>query len=52
MHRLQDLVRLFRMGRSAQDVTRLLKMGRNAVDAYRDALPEAGLLRVPRTRSG
>ncbi len=44
MHRLQELVRLCRMGRSARDVARLLRMGRNIVRAYREAIGGAGLL--------
>lgn len=44
MHRLQDLVRLHRLGHSTREISRLLRMGRNAVRDYRDALKEGNLL--------
>lgn len=46
MHRLQELVRLHRLGtKSAREVARLLKMGRTTEWTYRKALDAAGLLR-------
>ena len=44
MHRLQELVRLHRMGTGSRKVARLLKMGRNQERRYRTALADAGLL--------
>jgi transposase len=47
MHRLQELVRLHRMGTGARRAARLLKMGPNTARAYRKALASAGLLDGP-----
>lgn len=47
MHRLQELVRLHRMGTGAREVARLLAMGPNTERAYRRALGLAGLLEGP-----
>jgi len=44
MHRLQELVRLHRLGRNVRDVAVLLKMGRSTEQKYRKALAQAGLL--------
>lgn len=44
MHRLQELVRLHRLGTSARETARLLTMGRNQERQYRQVLTEAGLL--------
>ena len=44
MDRLQELVRLHRMGTGARKVARLLKMGPNTERDYREALEAAGLL--------
>jgi len=44
MHRLQELVRLHRMGECVRSVARLLKMGPNVERRYRKALEEEGLL--------
>lgn len=44
MHRLQDLVRLHRLGRRARKIARQLKMSPNTERAYRMALDAAGLL--------
>jgi transposase len=44
MHRLQELVRLHRMGTGARAVAKALHMGPNTERAYRRALREAGLL--------
>ncbi len=47
MHRLQELVRLHRMGTEAREVARLLKMGPNTERKYRSALILEGLLDGP-----
>lgn len=44
MHRLQEFVRLCRMGKSSREVCRMLRMGRTAAWRYRKAFVEAGLL--------
>jgi hypothetical protein len=44
MHRLQDLVRLHRLGNGAREVARLLEMSPNTERDYRLALIDAGLL--------
>ena len=44
VHRLQDLVRLHRMGTGAREVARLLRMSPNTERQYRTALEAAGLL--------
>jgi transposase len=44
MHRLQELVRYHRLGRSARDIARLLGMGRDTIRGYAALLGEAGLL--------
>ena len=44
MHRLQELVRLHRMKKSARTIARHLTMGRNTVQSYLGVLREAGLL--------
>lgn len=44
MHRLQELVRLHRMGTTTREIARLLKMSRRTEQAYRNALTAAGLL--------
>jgi transposase len=45
MHRLQELVRLHRLGTGAREVARLLKMSPNTERAYRLALEKAEVLR-------
>lgn len=40
MDRLQELVRLHRMGTGAREVARLLRMGPNTERDYRDALED------------
>ena len=45
MHRLQELVRLHRLGKRVRDVAVLLKMGRSTEQKYRRALESAGLLK-------
>ena len=47
MHRLQELVRLHRLERSARDIARLLRMGRSTIRTYTEALRKAGLLDGP-----
>jgi transposase len=47
MHRLQELVRLHRMGTGAREVARLLVMSPNTERVYRRALGLAGLLDGP-----
>lgn len=44
MHRLQELVRLHRLGTGAREVARLLKMSPNTERTYRQALTKAELL--------
>lgn len=44
MHRLQELVRLHRMGTGAREIARLLEMSPNTERAYRAALAKASLL--------
>ena len=44
MHRLQELVRLHRLGTGVREVARLLRMGPNTERQYRLALAQAGLL--------
>jgi len=45
MHRLQELVRLHRLGKKVREVAQLLKMGRSTEEKYRKALKKAGLLK-------
>lgn len=47
MHRLQELVRLHRLGTGARKAAQMLKMGPNTERAYREALSAAGLLDGP-----
>jgi hypothetical protein len=44
MHRLQELVRLHRLGTGAREVARLLGLGPNTERRYREALLAAGVL--------
>ena len=44
MHRLQELVRLYRLGEGARSIARQLRMSPNTEREYRNALKEAGLL--------
>ena len=44
MHRLQELVRYHRMGRSERQIARLLRMGRNTTRDYLAAMEKAQLL--------
>jgi transposase len=45
MHRLQELVRLHRLGSGSREMARSLRMGRDTIRAYRRALDRAGLLK-------
>lgn len=47
MHRLQELVRLHRLGRGAREVARLLEMSPNTERRYREALQREALLEGP-----
>ena len=44
MHRLQEVIRLHRMGRSGREVARQLGMGRETTRIYLTAFSKAGLL--------
>ena len=44
MHKLQELVRLHRQGRSARDAAQLLRISRNTVRGYLTAFQKAELL--------
>ena len=44
MHRLQELVRLYRLGEGARSIARQLRMSPNTEREYRNALKAAGLL--------
>ncbi|MEQ1858150.1 MAG: IS21 family transposase [Longimicrobiales bacterium] len=43
-HRIQELIRLHRLGESSRSIARRLQMSRDAIRAYRRALSSAGLL--------
>lgn len=47
MHRLQEFVRLHRLGLSSRKIARLLKLGRNTQREYQRLLAQAGLLEGP-----
>jgi len=47
MHRLQEVVRLHRLGTSSRAIARQLRMGRDTVRCYIRALREAGVLEGP-----
>lgn len=47
MHRLQEVIRLHRLGKSARRIARHLSMGRNTIGEYLDVLSRAGLLDGP-----
>jgi DNA-binding IclR family transcriptional regulator len=44
MHRLQELVRLYRLGTGYREIARLVRMSPNTERKYRRALVAAGLL--------
>ena len=47
MHRLQEVVRLHRLGRSGRAIARQLRIGRNTVGGYLESLSKAELLDGP-----
>ncbi len=47
MHRLEELVRLYRLGTPTREVARLLRMSPRTERSYRTALEAAGLLSGP-----
>ena len=47
MHRLQELIRLHRLGRSHRQIARQLRMGRDTIRDYATAFSKAGLLEGP-----
>ena len=47
MQRVQELVRLHRLGESTRDIAKRLRMGRDTIRAHLDALRAAGLLDGP-----
>ena len=47
MHRLQEVIRLHRLGRSRRAIAKQLRMGRNTIRAYLKLLTEAGVLEGP-----
>lgn len=47
MHRLQEVIRLHRLGKSSRRIARQLAMGRNTVGAYLERLAQAGVLEGP-----
>ena len=44
MHRLQEMIRLHRLGRSQREIARQLRMGRDTIRTFFDIVSEAGLL--------
>ena len=47
MHRLQEVIRLHRLGRSRRAIARQLRIGRNTVRGYLEAVSKAGILDGP-----
>lgn len=47
MHRLQEMVRLHRLGKSSRAIARQLRMGRDTIRSYLRALSRAGSLEGP-----
>lgn len=47
MHRLQEVIRLHRLGKSARRIARQVSMGRNTIGEYLDVLAHADLLDGP-----
>ena len=47
MHRLQEVIRLHRLGASARRIARQLSMGRDTIRSYIAVLSKAGLLDGP-----
>jgi len=48
MHRLQEVIRLHRLGKSSRRIARHLSMGRDTIREYLDVLSKADLLEGPR----
>ena len=44
MHRLQELIRLHRLGTGSRVMARTLRMGRDTIRTYRRVLAKAGIL--------
>ena len=44
MHRLQEVIRLHRLGQSRRDIAKQLRMGRNTIRRYQEKLESIGLL--------
>jgi hypothetical protein len=47
MHRLQEMLRLHRLGQGSRTIARRLRMGRDTIRAYLAAFGRAGLLEGP-----
>ncbi len=47
MHRLQEVIRLHRLGRGQRAIARQLHIGRDTIRSYEEKLAEAGLLEGP-----
>jgi DNA-binding NarL/FixJ family response regulator len=47
MHRLQEVIRLHRLGKSSRRIARHLSMGRDTIREYLAVLSDAGLLAGP-----
>ena len=47
MHRLQEIVRLHRMGQSGRAIARQLRLGRNTVASYLGVFAKTGMLEGP-----
>lgn len=45
MHRIQELIRLHRLGESSRAIARQLQMGRDTIRCYQQVLDKAGLLK-------
>ncbi|MBA2671471.1 MAG: hypothetical protein H0U67_13955 [Gemmatimonadetes bacterium] len=44
MHRLQEMLRLHRLGRGARSIARQVRMGRDTIRDYLEVLGHAGVL--------
>ena len=47
MHRLQEVMRLYRLGRSRREISQQLRIGRNTIRRYLNAISKAGMLDGP-----
>lgn len=47
MHRLQEVIRLYRLGQSRRAIAKQLRLGRNTISAYMAALATANVLEGP-----